>query len=191
MSTTVCVAPTRCTSSSASRSASSLACSGRVLEEQRLAEDRRGLGERHRQPALQRRALGERDVVERVTELVRERRHRVLAAVEVHHDAADVACDAGAVRAALLAVARLGVDPLLRERAVRERERGRARSRRTRLARDRSRRSTRPSPARPTGANRSHQGNPPSWPSSRAFGAEVAAERRAATRPPRRSSRRA
>ena len=62
---------------------------------------------------------GERDVVERVAELVRERRHGVVAAVEVHHHAAHVAVDTGAVRAAALPVADLGVDPLLGERARR------------------------------------------------------------------------
>ena len=93
----------------------------RGLEEQRLAEDRRGLGERHRRGALDRRAIGERDVVIRVPELVRERRHRVVTAVEVHHHAADVAGDRHAVRAAALAVADLGVDPSLGERAFRQR----------------------------------------------------------------------
>ena len=123
MSTTVCVAPTRCTSSSASRSPSSggvrPACSKSSVSQKIDAVSASAIG----QPALQRRPLGERHVVERVTELVRERRDGVLAAVEVHHDAADVALDAGAVRAALLAVAGLGVDPLLGERAVRQRAR--------------------------------------------------------------------
>ena len=55
----------------------------------------------------------ERDVVEGVAELVRERRHRVEAAVEVHHHTADVLVDRRAVRTAALAVADLGVDPVL------------------------------------------------------------------------------
>ena len=148
---------------------SSSACRGRVLEHQRFAEDRRGFGERHRQPALQRRAVGQRHVVERVAELVRERRDRFVAAVEVHHDAADVALDAHAVRAAAFAVAHLGVDPLLVERPVCERgEIGRVTGeRREHVGRWRPLQVT--SPARPTGANSSHNGSPPSWPSTAAL----------------------
>ena len=93
----------------------------RGLEEQRLAEDRRGLGERHRRGALDRRALGERDVVVRVAELVGERRHRIVTAVEVHHHAADVGGHRHAVRAAALAVADLGVDPTFGEGTLGER----------------------------------------------------------------------
>ena len=166
MSTTTCDAPTRYVSRSARRSASSVDVLDRALEQQRLAEDRRGLGERHRRPALDRRAAGERDVVERVPELVRERRHRVVTAVEVHHHAADVAVDRRAVRAAALAVADLGVDPVLRERARRQARERRRSSRRTRRGRARSRRPTTPRPRSPTGANRSHHGSPSSWPST-------------------------
>ena len=91
------------------------------LEQQRLAEDRRRFGERHRQPALQRGATRERDVVVGVPELVRECRDGVVTAVEVHHHAADVVRDRRAVRAAPLAIAHLGVDPVLVEGARRER----------------------------------------------------------------------
>ena len=192
MSTTTCDAPTRWVSSSASRSPSSLACFGDSLEQQRLAEDRRGLGERHRQPALQRGAIGERDVVERVPELVRERRHRVEAAVEVHHHAADVGVDdRHAVRAAALAVADLGVDPVLVEGARREPAPGRGSSRRTRRARARSRPSTTTLGRAPTGANRSHHGSPPLVAEQARLGARGSGGSREATRRPRRSSRRA
>ena len=88
-----------------------------ALEEQRLAEDGRGLRERHRQAPLQCRALRERDVVEGVAELVGQRRHRIEAAVEVHHHTTDVLVDRRAVRTAAFAVADLGVDPVLGERA--------------------------------------------------------------------------
>ena len=120
MSTTTCDAPTRYVSRIASRSASSVTCSTELSKSsvsQKIdAVSARAIGVR--------RWIGvrpdERDVVERVAELVRERRHRVVAAVEVHHHAADVTVDRRAVRAAALAVADLRVDPALRERARRE-----------------------------------------------------------------------
>ena len=192
MSTTVCVAPTRCTSSSASRSRVVARVRGRVLEQQRLAEDRRGLGERHRQPALQRRALGERDVVECVAELVRERRDGVLAAVEVHHDAADVAAHARAVRAALLARHASRRRPIARRtrgsRAPTRSGENPANASRTLLGRARS---TRRVPARPTGANRSHHGQATRRGRAAAPSRAGNAGRSGATRRPRRSSRRA
>ena len=105
MSTTVWVAPTRCDVEEREPLAVVGSVRRGVLEEQGLAEDRRGLRQRHRQAPLERRTRREHDVVERVAELVGEGGHGIVAAVEVHHHAAHVVAHARAVRAALLALA--------------------------------------------------------------------------------------
>ena len=69
MSTTTWFVPCRSTSSRASRS-SPVRRRQPGLDDERLAEDAGGLGERHRQLALQRRPAGERGVVVGVAEFV-------------------------------------------------------------------------------------------------------------------------
>ena len=117
------------------------------------------------------------DVVERVAELVRERRDRILAAVEVHHDAAHVAAHAHAVRAALLALARSRRRPTApsNARSARPSEVA-ASSRRTRRARDRSRPATRSTPAWPDGREQVPPRQPAVVTEEPGLGAQVAPE---------------
>ena len=160
MSTTTWVEPTRSTSSSASRSAPSSRPSA-GLDDERLAEDAGGLGERHRQPPLERRAAGQRGVVVGVAELVGGGLRRVERARPVEQHERAVVDERHAERAAGLAVAWAGVDPLLVERPVDEpgelgavgRERARARCRCPRPTRRRRR-------ASGSGATRSHHWQP-------------------------------
>ncbi len=112
MSTTVCTAPARLTSSRASRSRPVQVLQP-FLDDQGLAEDARRLGQRHRQPALQRGAVGELRVVVGVAQLVSSRLRRVDAAVPVEEHQRPVVDERHAERAATLAFARSGVDPLL------------------------------------------------------------------------------
>ena len=112
MSTTTWFEPARSTSRIARRSAPSSALK-RALDDERLAEDARRLGERHRQEPLEVGAFGQRRVVVGVAELVRQRLRRVGAARPVHQHQRAVADERHAERAADLAVARSGVDPPL------------------------------------------------------------------------------
>ena len=109
----------RSTSSSASRSAPS---SPREpgLDGQGLAEDAGRLGQRHRQPPLQRRPLGERRVVVGVAELVGRGLGRVERTRPVEQHERPVVDERHAERAAVLAVAGAGVDPPLVEGTVDE-----------------------------------------------------------------------
>ena len=90
------------------------------LDRERLAEDARRLGQRHRQPALQWRASGERRVVVGVTELVRGRLGGVERARPVEQHQRAVVDERHAERTARLAVTRAGVDPAFVEGVVDE-----------------------------------------------------------------------
>ena len=148
MSTTTWFDPARSTSSIARRSAPSTRCSA-LLDDERLAEDARGLGQRHRQAPLEVGALGQRRVVVGVTELVRQRLRRVGAARPVHQHQRAIADERHAERAADLAVAWSGVDPPLVEGAGRPARRAGRCSRRTRRARSPRLRPNSASPGRP------------------------------------------
>ena len=92
----------------------------RALDDQRLAEDARRLGERHRQAPLEVRAFGQRRVVVGVAELVGEGLRRVGAARPVHQHQRAGADERHAEGATGLAVAWPGVDPPLVERTRHE-----------------------------------------------------------------------
>ena len=143
-----------------------------LLDDERLAEDAGRLGQRHRQPALQRRAVGQRGVVVGVTELVGGRLGGVDAARPVEQHQRAVADERHAERPAALAVARRGVDPALVEGPVDEPAEPGAVARRTPSGRSRRPRPRRSSDgATGSGAMRSHHGNglPSPWPWSAAL----------------------
>ena len=148
MSTTTWFDPARSTSRIARRSAPSTRCSA-LLDDQRLAEDARGLGQRHRQAPLEIGALGQRRVVVGVTELVRQRLRRVGTARPVHQHQRAIADERHAERATDLAVAWAGVDPPLVESAGRPARRAGRCSRRTHRARSPRLRPSSASPGRP------------------------------------------
>ena len=117
MSTTTWQAPCRSMSSRARRSlgvgVAARPASTMIVSQKMLAVSASAIG----RLALQRRALGQLRVVVGVAELVGEGLHAVEAAVEVEQHERSVAAERHAERAAALAGARLGVDPLARRPA--------------------------------------------------------------------------
>ena len=184
MSTTTWQAPWRSVSSSTRRRVG-VGAGEQRLHQDRLAEDRRRLGQRHRRLALQRRAVGQLGVVVGVAELVGEGLHAVDGAAEVEQHPALVAPHRHAEGAAALAVARADVDPALVDGPL-----GQAAQRRGRRAEGVGDRRRWPRPTwspTPPGRRRARTGPttagaPSAWPSSRALAVEVAARSRGATR---------
>ncbi len=85
----------------------------------RLAKDRGRLGQRHRRQSPQRRLAGQAFVVEGVSQLVRDGEDLIERTVKIAENARLLyAGDAHAECAALLAIARLGVNPAVVESAL-------------------------------------------------------------------------